>query len=614
MPAAKRKPSVNRKPASIKGSGLISATKSPDEAKVQSGVVSTSKLDLNAGGKMQPRVLLKRCKDVEELEVTEKGEQKMTNSNAAADNSLAGEDSKVDTELSSTDKNGEMKKLQFKGCVPVDEHCSLSGYHVYVDKTIYSPFNVYNAMLNQTNISFNNNKYYLLQLLEHDTTYEYATWFRWGRVGKIAGRAMKLHAANLETAKHVFTKKFQDKTGNSWDHLITTWGEHFIKFPNKYDLLKMDYGEENKEESAAKKPKREKKQVPSKLDPRIEEVIDLIFNISEFEACMKEMEYDVKKAPLGKLTTNQIKAGYQTLKKIEKCIKTGTKRSLLSEACSEFYTRIPHDFGMRVPPLIGTVQDIQIKIGLLEALAEIQIAIQMINEDDQDESEVHIKDRHYESLGCKLEPLDTAEDDFEIITTYVANSHGSTHSQYKLVIQNIYRVDKQESLGFREEIGNKMLLWHGSRLTNWAGILKQGLRIAPPEAPVTGYMFGKGVYFTDIVSKSANYCFASQRQQFGFLLLCEVALGDTCDKIDADYNGDNLPKGKSSTKGLGRQIPDPEHNVTMSCGTIVPLGKTITVQDAENYTLMYNEYVIYDVDQIRPRYLVKVKFDYNDLW
>ena len=40
-------------------------------------------------------------------------------------------------------------------------------------------------------------------------------------------------------------------------------------------------------------------------------------------------------------------------------------------------------------------------------------------------------------------------------------------------------------------LGNRMLLWHGSRLTNWVGILSQGLRIAPPEAPVTGYMFGK---------------------------------------------------------------------------------------------------------------------------
>jgi len=41
-------------------------------------------------------------------------------------------------------------------------------------------------------------------------------------------------------------------------------------------------------------------------------------------------------------------------------------------------------------------------------------------------------------------------------------------------------------------LGNQQLLWHGSRLTNWVGIISQGLRIAPPEAPSTGYMFGKG--------------------------------------------------------------------------------------------------------------------------
>lgn len=34
----------------------------------------------------------------------------------------------------------------------------------------------------------------------------------------------------------------------------------------------------------------------------------------------------------------------------------------------------------------------------------------------------------------------------------------------------------------------RRLLWHGSRTTNFAGILSQGLRIAPPEAPVTGYV------------------------------------------------------------------------------------------------------------------------------
>jgi len=99
---------------------------------------------------------------------------------------------------------------------------------------------------------------------------------------------------------------------------------------------------------------------------------------------------------------------------------------------------------------------------------------------------------------------------------------------------------------------NRKLLWHGSRVTNVAGILSQGLRIAPAEAPVTGellpasaysfrrphtisknrllpsilgYMFGKGIYFADMVSKSANYCMTSKANPTGFLLLADVALG-----------------------------------------------------------------------------------------
>ena len=79
-------------------------------------------------------------------------------------------------------------------------------------------------------------------------------------------------------------------------------------------------------------------------------------------------------------------------------------------------------------------------------------------------------------------------------------------------------------LDFKDH-GNRMLLFHGSRMSNYAGILSQGLRIAPPEAPVTGYMFGKGCYFADMSSKSANYCWADRSNPKALLLLCEVSLG-----------------------------------------------------------------------------------------
>jgi poly [ADP-ribose] polymerase len=39
-------------------------------------------------------------------------------------------------------------------------------------------------------------------------------------------------------------------------------------------------------------------------------------------------------------------------------------------------------------------------------------------------------------------------------------------------------------------------------------------------------MFGKGIYFADMVSKSANYCFTTPDNSMGLMLLCEVALGN----------------------------------------------------------------------------------------
>ena len=99
-----------------------------------------------------------------------------------------------------------------------------------------------------------------------------------------------------------------------------------------------------------------------------------------------------------------------------------------------------------------------------------------------------------------------------------------------------------------------MLLWHGSRLANYVGILSEGLKIAPYEAPATGYMFGKGIYFADVVSKSANYCKPVSGNK-GLMLLCEVALGSMNEKMGPDYHGHRLPEGKNSTKGVGRFVP-----------------------------------------------------------
>ena len=100
------------------------------------------------------------------------------------------------------------------------------------------------------------------------------------------------------------------------------------------------------------------------------------------------------------------------------------------------------------------------------------------------------------------------------------------------------------------------MLWHGSTFSNWGGILSQGLRIAPPEAPAWGYAFGKGVYFADVINKSAGYTRYHMSNNIGLLALCDVAIGKTNDWLNCDSSItlNTLPKGTNTTRGCGRYI------------------------------------------------------------
>ena len=152
------------------------------------------------------------------------------------------------------------------------------------------------------------------------------------------------------------------------------------------------------------------------------------------------------------------------------------------------------------------------------------------------------------------------------------------------------------------------MLWHGSRLTNFVGIISQGLRIAPPEAPVSGYLFGKGVYFADMIAKSAAYCRASTSNNTAMILLCEVACGNPNKKQYFDCNSAKLPKGKHCTKGMGRYHPDPKNEVVYDDVT-VPMGPPHKGSDGEKRGISYNEWIVYNTSQIKMKYLLKCKFN-----
>ncbi|KAL8139006.1 hypothetical protein V2J09_005007 [Rumex salicifolius] len=467
---------------------------------------------------------------------------------------------------------------------------------------------IYDAMLNQTNVGDNNNKFYLMQVLEMDGGGTFYVYNRWGRVGIKGQEKLFGPYTSRESAREEFEKKFYAKTKNFWCNR-----KDFISHPKSYTWLEMDYTE-NEQDTAEVKPRSLTSMQPreSKLEKCVANFISLISNIAMMKQQMMEIGYNAEKLPLGKLSKTTIRKGYDVLKRISEVVGQANRKEL-EQLSGEFYTVIPHDFGFKKMRefVIDTPQKLKSKLEMVEALGEIELAMKLLKEDTESEDDpLHSQ---YQRLHCDLMSLNPDSEEFSMVVKYLKNTHGETHSNYTVDVVQVFRVSREgenERFNKFSSTKNRMLLWHGSRLSNWTGILSQGLRIAPPEAPATGYMFGKGVYFADMFSKSANYCYADKNSRSGVLLLCEVALGDMEELLDSNYSADKLPQGKLSTKGVGRTAPNPSEAQVMKDGVIVPNGKP-KEQKGHSGSLMYNEYIVYNVDQIRMRYLLQVNFNFK---
>lgn len=405
--------------------------------------------------------------------------------------------------------------LKSKGAViPIDEGVTLSNPTVYVDDDDV----IYDAALNQTNSGRNNNKFYRLQLLKSGSSYH--TWTRWGRVGE-NGQSALLGSGSLDDALKQFDKKFKDKTGLRWADRSKD------PKPNKYAFVERSYdpdSDDDDDDNADVKGKVKDEEDDGKildctLEKPVQDLLGLIFNNSYFSAAFSDLNYDAKKLPLGKLSKATILRGFQALKEIAALMDDpsiaqatyGTSSAQATENLSNlFYSLIPHDFGRNRPPVIQSQIQLKKEIELLESLSDMKDAAEIMKIDKKGGGdEVHPLDVQFKGLNLQeMSVLDPKGGEFKQIEEYLQGSKGDTH-HHSYKVQDIFRIERQgeterfEKSEFAKIKSDKRLLWHGSRCTNYGGILSQGLRIAPPEAPVNGYMFGKGVYLADMVGRQA---------------------------------------------------------------------------------------------------------------
>lgn len=507
-------------------------------------------------------------------------------------------------------------KLLLKDGTVVDPKSKLqSTTHVYrKDKVLYS------CVLGLTDIQKNKNSFYKLQVLESDYKHlnigrSYYFFFSMGRTGTTIGSFSTRNFNSADLAVAEFEKLYQQTTGNDWNTR-----QNFKKVPGKFYPIDVNYGDEEVEDN---------NNIASRLDSRVQDLMKLLFNVNNMQITMNEFKLDLQKMPLGKLSGEQLKSAEAALEALEEAVCNRSPRLVLIGLSNKFFTLIPHSFGFEAAPVLDALAEINKKREMVESLHDIENAYAMMAKARKLPAMSSL-DSYYSQLNASVEVLDQNSGIYRLIKTYVNNT--SMHG-FRLEILDIYKVQRFEeekrSDQFKQ-LSNRQLLWHGSRITNFVSIIKNGLKISPQ---VHGSMFGRGIYFADMVSKSANYCQTSSSTE-GLLALCEVALGNVHELYQAQ-NCQGPPPNYNSIKGVGQTQPNDTEVLTMQDGVAVPLGKPKAVviprvqqntassnvsslQTFQNFlanrvpnarvpSLLYNEYIIYDDRRIKLQYLVKFK-------
>ncbi|XP_032173644.1 poly [ADP-ribose] polymerase 1 isoform X3 [Mustela erminea] len=371
-------------------------------------------------------------------------------------------------------KSEKRMKLTLKGGAAVDPDSGLEHSAHVLEKG----GKVFSATLGLVDIVKGTNSYYKLQLLEDDRESRYWIFRSWGRVGTVIGSNKLEQVPSKEDAIEHFMKLYEEKTGNAWH------SKNFTKYPKKFYPLEIDYGQD---EDAVKKLT-VNPGTKSKLPKPVQELIKMIFDVESMKKAMVEYEIDLQKMPLGKLSKRQIQAAYTILSEVQQAVSQGSSDSQILDLSNRFYTLIPHDFGMKKPPLLNNADCVQAKVEMLDNLLDIEVAYSLLRGGSDDSSKDPI-DVNYEKLKTDIKVVDRDSEEAETIRKYVKNTHATTHNAYDLEVVDIFRIEREgESQRYKpfRQLHNRRLLWHGSRATNFAGILSQGLRIAPPEAPVVG--------------------------------------------------------------------------------------------------------------------------------
>jgi predicted DNA-binding WGR domain protein len=484
----------------------------------------------------------------------------------------------------------------------IDKHCNVSGD--IVEKNGY----VYSCTLNQTDIKTNKNKFYIMQII-NDNSGLYTYFTRYGRIGEI-GVSSHTQFSQQNDVILTFEKIFKTKTGNNWNNQ-----KNFVKKIGKYYLSDISY-----EQELSKLPICNIEIKKSKLDIKVQQLLQMLGDIDMMNNALISLNIDPKKMPLGKLSKKQLDSANDILTKLTSLVEhleyeTNTNKQLelkesIIDLSSNYYTYIPYSCGRRKPPLLNNGKILSENKGKIEELKNIVISGEIVN--NTKSTDKNPIDSIYDDINTNISPLDPNSEIYKEIILWVKNTHGSTHGS-NLNVLDIFEIEqhgvREKYNNYSKNLNNKTLLFHGTHQSCVLSIFKNNFYLDPSKIDsniqIAGKMFGYGVYWADVATKSFNYTRAQSTNDIGCLLVGEIALGNILEKKSADccLNKNKLDKSNChSTKALGKWQPMPPKMID---GITINNGPLTVIKQKTD--LRYNEYIVYDINQIFVKYLITVK-------
>ncbi len=450
------------------------------------------------------------------------------------------------------------------------------------------------AVLQKTDLKNNNNKYYAIEL--HKAGHDYRVFTHYGRTDDLdtnpnaGARESRYFPANPAAAKACYDSIFREKTSAKKGYkeislAASNIGSHKARGTSSGHV---DAKTLEKLAGEAEKPKPKIK--PSALHPGVQALVSYIYEEAT-NALTSTVNAKITangiETPLGILTIGQIEKGEQILDQLYHIFQsgqTGWKRDEdVARLSGDFYTVIPHRLGRTRSAIqqavIDTLPEFQAKQETLQLMKDM---LKVNGEGGSILFDAQV-DQKYTALGCAVGFIEPGSSPYRELEEYVVRSQVK-HQNVR--VKNIYTLRRAaEHEAFTDQIGNQKLLFHGSRIKNWVGIMSRGILL--PKIVVSmgvnrtdaGWL-GHGIYFGDAACTSTFYTTPGKKGT-RLMGIARVALGKMKDYTKITYGLSEPPSGYDSCHGVRRKP-----------------GVASQFDD--------DEYVVYRTEQQRLEYLVEL--------